>query len=90
MGEKERRVTTINWHDPAERFALIERVGVAEYTRQQAEHMAKSVAESVVETVNGHAIRVVYSERFGKLYMVDDIRSCAATLEGAREIARSH
>ena len=94
MGEKERRVTTINWYDPAERFALIERVGVAEYTRQQAEHMAESVAEhvaeSVVETVNGRAIRVVYSERFGKLYMVDDLGSSAATLEGAREIARSH
>jgi hypothetical protein len=42
---------TINWHDPAERLALIERVGIAEYTRQHAEHMAKS--ESVVETVNG-------------------------------------
>ena len=96
MGERVRRV--INWHDPAERFALIERVGVAEYTRQHAEHMAESVAESVaehvaesvVETVNGHAIRVVYSERFGKFYMVDDIGSSAATLEGAREIARSH
>jgi hypothetical protein len=89
-----RRVMTINWHDPAERFALIEGVGVAEYTRQHAEHMAKHVAEHVaehvVETVNGHAIRVVYSERFGKLYyMVGDIGH-AATLEGAREIARSH
>jgi hypothetical protein len=46
--------------------------------------------ESVVETVNRHAIRVVYSERFGKLYMVDDIGRSAATLEVAREIARSH
>jgi hypothetical protein len=84
----------INWHDPAERFALIERVGVAEYTRQRAEHVAESVsehmAEAVVETVNGHAIRVVHSELFGKLYMVDDIGRSAATLEVAREIARSH
>ena len=90
MGEKVRHVMTINWHDPAERFALIESVGVAEYTRQHAEHVAESVAESVVETVNGHAIRVVHSERSGKLYMVDDIGRSAATLEVAREIARSH
>jgi hypothetical protein len=85
---------TINWHDPAERFALIEGVGVAEYTRQHAEHMAKHVAdhvaEHVVETVNGHSIRVVYSERFGNLYYIVDDIGYAATLEGAREIARSH
>jgi hypothetical protein len=46
VGKKsDRRVMTINWHDPAERFALIGRVGVAEYTRQRAEHMAQHVAE---------------------------------------------
>jgi hypothetical protein len=42
---------TINWHDPAERFALIESVGVAEYTRHHAEHMAESVAEHVADRV---------------------------------------
>jgi hypothetical protein len=76
---------TINWHDPAERFALIERVGVAEYTRLHAEHMA----EPVIETVNGHAIRRTVSERLGAIYMVGDIGLGHATIEGAREMARS-
>jgi hypothetical protein len=56
----------MNWHDPAERFALIQRVGVTEYKRLHAEHMAKSV----VETVNGHAIRRTVSERIGVVYRV--------------------
>ena len=37
----------MNWRDPAERFALIQRVGVTEYKRLHAEHMAKSVVETV-------------------------------------------
>jgi hypothetical protein len=47
------------------------------------DHFAK-----VVETVNGHAIRLVHSMRFGALYMVDDLNRGHQTLDGARQIAR--
>jgi hypothetical protein len=40
--------------------------GVDAYNKAMEDHFAK-----VVETVNGHANRLVHSMRFGALYMVD-------------------
>jgi hypothetical protein len=76
---------TINWHDPAERLALVERVGVEEYNRQHAEHMRRSV----VATVNGYKIRRTVSQRFGVIFMVDGLNKGHGTLEGASAIARA-
>jgi hypothetical protein len=42
----------MNWDDPAERLALIERVGADEYNRLFKEHRRSSV----VATVNGYGI----------------------------------
>lgn len=73
----------MNWDDPTARAALVERVGPAEYERLQAEHMQASI----IETVNGRAIRAVTSERFGRLYLVDGLNEASQTIEGARAIA---
>jgi hypothetical protein len=55
-----------DWQDPAKRLELIERVGPGEYGRLHGEHLA----DSTVAIVNGHAIRPVGSERYGRLFMV--------------------
>jgi type IV secretory pathway protease TraF len=73
----------MDWNDPTQRAALIDRIGVDAYNRAQTQHFA----DSTVETVNGHAIRIVGS-RFGRVYMVDGTGRGHATLEGARKIAR--
>jgi hypothetical protein len=74
----------MNWNDPAARADLIARVGVSEYDRLQKEEHKRQT----IETVNGHAIRIVYC-RFGKIYMVDGTNCAHQTLEGARKIARN-
>ena len=56
----------MNWNDPAERAALIERVGGQEYNRLFQEH----VEQSTVAFVNGYRIRPVGS-RFGLIFMVE-------------------
>lgn len=76
----------MNWDDPEARFRLIERVGVDEYNRQLEEHHR----QSIVTTVNGHAIRPVHSQRFGRIYMVGDTNKGHATLEGAILIAKEN
>lgn len=73
----------MDWNDPAARGRLIERVGIDEYNRLQQEEFERQT----VETVNGHAIRIVGS-RFGRVYMVDGTDRGHQTLEGARKIAR--
>lgn len=75
---------TIDWDDPAERLALIERVGAQEYSRQRADH----IRDRTIETVNGYRIYLIRS-RFGNLYAVEDLGKASASLDGARDIARS-
>jgi hypothetical protein len=50
--------------------------------------MEDHFAKTVVETVNGHPIRLVHTMRFGALYMVDGLNRGHQTLDGARQIAR--
>jgi type IV secretory pathway protease TraF len=73
----------MDWNDPTQRAALIDRIGVDANNRALAQHFK----DSTVETVNGRAIRIVGS-RFGRVYMVDGTGRGHATLEGARKIAR--
>lgn len=72
----------MNGYDPAERAALVERVGPAEYERLFREHRERSV----VEVANGHAIRLVGS-RFGPLYEVGSTERAFSTLQEARAFA---
>lgn len=74
---------SINWDDPVQRCHLIERVGVDTYSQMFKEHQDRSV----IERVNGHAIRAINSPRFGRIYMVDGLGRGHSTLEGARKIA---
>ena len=74
--------TGCNWDDPSSRAAFIERVGSAAYNKALEQHQAASV----IETVNGHAIRPVGS-RFGRLFMVGGTGSAFLTLEAARKHA---
>ena len=56
-----------DFSDPEQRLDYLLQHGVDAYNKAMEDHFAK-----VVETVNGHAIRLVHSMRFGALYMVDD------------------
>jgi len=69
----------MNWDDPTARFALVERVGAAEYNRQFRQH----IAASTIDTVNGHAIRPTQS-RFGRLFMVGNTGDAFYTLAEAK------
>ena len=73
----------INRDDPAQRAQLIERVGAKAYN----EAFAAYQKESILETVNGHAIRPV-GTRFGRLFMVGNTSSAFQTLDQAREFAQ--
>lgn len=55
----------MNWNDPAERLALIERIGAEAYNEEFEEHMR----QTTLVTICGHAIREVGS-RFGRLFQV--------------------
>jgi hypothetical protein len=46
---------TIDWDDPEQRLALIERVGVDEYNKQMLAHLERSMGA----TIDRHAIRHV-------------------------------
>jgi hypothetical protein len=73
----------MNWDDPAERAALIERIGVDAYNRQHAEHMKSQVRE----TVNGYDIAAV-NTRFGRLFAVRGTDAAFSTLTDAQNHAR--
>jgi hypothetical protein len=75
----------MNWDDPLQRLALIERVGPEEYNRQ----MAAYHEASVVSRVGGHAIRPVGS-RFGQLFQVGSTGKAFAELEQAEQFARDN
>jgi hypothetical protein len=71
----------MNWDNPEERLALIERVGIEEYKRLHAAHLE---ASTVGTTVKGRAIRTVMT-RFGLLYAVDGTRVAFSTLDAAQK-----
>lgn len=75
----------MNWDNPAERFALIERVGVAEYNKAHEEH----IRQTTVATVAGHAIRRVGS-RFGQLFQVEGTERAFKTIQQAEDFAREN
>jgi hypothetical protein len=58
----------IDWNEPAARFRLIGEVGAQRYNELLAEHMRTST----VATAGGHAIRMVHSARFGRLFRVGE------------------
>ena len=70
--------------DPEQRLDYLLQHGVDAYNKAMEDHFAKTV----VETVNGHPIRLVHTMRFGALYMVDGLNRGHQTLDGARQIAR--
>ena len=72
-----------DFSDPGQRLDYLVHHGVDAYNNAVEDHFAK-----VVETVNGHAIRLVHSMRFGALYMVEGVNRGHQTLDGARQIAR--
>lgn len=72
----------MNWDDSAARAELIERVGLKEYSRLQAEHLS----QSVIDTVNGYDIRAI-NTRFGRLYHVDGAVNAYPSLDNARAYA---
>jgi len=75
----------MKWDDPAQRAALIERVGADEYNRLlMAEHEKR---RSVLVTVNGHDIRRVET-RFGTLYAVEGTKRAFASRQQAEDFAR--
>lgn len=74
----------MNWDNPAERLALIQRVGVAEYERPLRKHREQGTP--VVE--NGHAIRPVQCG-YGRVFAVEGVDVAFATLDGAKAHART-
>ena len=74
----------IDWSDPEQRLRHIERVGLAQYNLD----LAAEYKRQIVETCNGHNIRMISTARLGVMFMVDGTDFGSATLEGARQIAR--
>src|SRR5215472_12144538 len=77
--------TTINFDDPAERLALIERVGHEAYNLLLEEHKKKSI----VAIVAGRAIRPVMTG-FGRLFMVEGTNMAFRTLDEAKAHATAN
>jgi len=76
---------SIDWNDPEQRLRHLERVGLAQYNLDlAAEHNRQ-----IVETCNGHNIRMISTARLGIMFMVEGTDLGSATLEGARVIARN-
>ena len=59
-----------DFSDPGQRLDYLVHHGVDAYNKAMEDHFAK-----VVETVNGHAIRLVHTMRFGALYMIDGLNN---------------
>ena len=58
-----------DFNDPEQRLDYLLHHGVDAYNKAMEDQFAKTV----VETVNGHPIRLVHTMRFGALYMVDGL-----------------
>lgn len=72
----------MDWDNPEERFALVERIGVQAYNKAFEEY----VKESTVATVNGHAIRPV-NTYYGQLWVCGTTDKAFSTIEGAKDYA---
>jgi hypothetical protein len=75
---------TINWDDPEERFRLIARVGPYRYNELRATHLQ----QSMVAMAGGHPIRMIMSERFGRIFLVGDTGRGFANQAQAENYAR--
>lgn len=75
----------MNWNNPEERAALIERVGPDKYNKAIQQHFK----DSTVDVVGGHAIRTVGS-RFGTLYQVGSTGTAYGTLDAAKTYAEAN
>jgi hypothetical protein len=80
----------IDWNDPEARFALIQRVGVAEFCRLQKQHQDRLMDQTrrTVATINGRVIKRVET-RLGPVFAVAGTDGAFATLEDAQTYARS-
>lgn len=77
--------THINWNDPAERLALIERVGVDEYTRQfEAYHRSR-----IVDRAGGRDIWPVDSG-WGRIYAIEGLNRGFSKVEEAIRYAEEN
>lgn len=72
----------MNWDNPSDRAALIERVGPAEYNRQFLAH----IEASTVSRAGGHRI-VPVNTRFGRLFSVHGTGNAFGKLEEAEAYA---
>jgi hypothetical protein len=75
----------MDWDNPAERLALIERIGTQAYNDALAEH----VRQNTISTVGGHGIRATRT-RFGRLYQVMGTGKAFMTLEQAKAYAAAN
>jgi predicted flavoprotein YhiN len=75
----------IDWGNPSERAALVERIGLEAYNKAFKEHQK----DSTVSTVGGHDIQTVKTQ-FGKLFAVSETNMAFKTLKEAEEYARKH
>jgi len=78
----------MNWADPAERLALIRRVGVAEYQRLLNEYGDEHRERTTVAVINGRSIWPVEC-KFGRVFAVQGSNIAFATLGGAIAHART-
>ncbi|MCA1404678.1 hypothetical protein I6F26_10245 [Ensifer sp. IC3342] len=75
----------MNWNDPVERAALIEKVGVAEYNRLIEQHFR----DMTLMVVNGHAIRQTDGGRWGLLYQVGNTGIAYGSIAQAEAYAKT-
>ena len=75
----------MDWNNPADRLALVERVGIKAYNTAFEEHMKAST----IVTVCGHAIRKTRT-RFGQLFQVGKTGRAFIKPEDAEKYAREN
>src|SRR5262245_28401102 len=76
------RRSIMNWDNPAERLALIQRVGVAEYQRLLNECGDEHRERTTVAAINGRSIWPVEC-KYGRVCAVQGSNVAFATLDGA-------
>jgi len=75
----------MDWDNPAERLALIERIGTQAYNDALAEHLR----QTTISTVSGRGIRTIRT-KFGRLYQVMGTGKAFRTLEEAKAYAAAN
>jgi hypothetical protein len=78
----------MNWDNPAERLALIQRVGVAEYQRLLNEYGDEHRERTTVAVINGRSIWPVEC-KYGRVFAGQGLNVAFATLDGAIAHART-